>query len=80
MLKIAFSPDKSRYSNFYFFNSTSFNFFHQGVNIDIFLPEMGSSFLNILKDDFYTNNYKGADNTSQITPVKNYSSQSRYRV
>ena len=50
----AFSIDSTRYSNFYFFNSTYFVFFvHQGVNIDSLIPEATFSFLIVSKYDLY---------------------------
>ena len=30
--------------------------------------------------NFYGNNYIGVDSTSQLIPVKNYGSQTRYRL
>ena len=42
-------PLNSRYSNLYFFNSSCFNFFDQGVNLDSFIPEVDCLFLNMFK-------------------------------
>ena len=49
----AYSLDTPRYSNVYFFNSTCFIFFHQGVSLDSYIPEADSSFLSISKFDLY---------------------------
>ena len=45
----AFSLDTYQYSNLYLFNSTYFNFLHQGVILDCFMSEADCLFLSIPK-------------------------------
>ena len=49
----AFNAETTRYPNFYFFNSTYFVFFRQGVNLNSFIPEANCSFLSISRYDFW---------------------------
>ena len=53
MPESAIGLDTPRYSNVYFFNANYLLFFHQGVNLYSFIPEVARSFLKILKYDLY---------------------------
>ena len=68
----AFSLDTIRYSSFYFFNTSYFNFIHQIVNLDSFSNQADCSFLIISKFDLYIRNGILRGQKCQVIVVQAY--------